>query len=52
MVSAIVFAFAIFCGWLIFDIVKQRKLTLENLMSSLIVAVIAGVAWWVLELIF
>ncbi|MET3506958.1 hypothetical protein [Halalkalibacter oceani] len=52
MVSAIVFAFAIFCGWLIVDIVKQRKLTLENVLSSLVAAVIAGLAWWVLELIF
>ncbi len=51
-IPTIVFAFAVFCGWLVFDIVKQRKFTLENVVSSLVVAVIAGIAWWLLELIF
>ncbi|WP_332634251.1 hypothetical protein [Halalkalibacter flavus] len=50
--STIVFAFSIFCGWLIFDVVKHRKLTLESLVSSLVIAVVAGVFWWILDLIF
>ncbi|TWI52955.1 hypothetical protein [Halalkalibacter nanhaiisediminis] len=52
LTSTLIFAFAIFCGWLVFDIVKHRKLTLENVMSSLVVAVIAGIVWWLMELFF
>ncbi|MFC0559541.1 hypothetical protein [Halalkalibacter alkalisediminis] len=50
--STIVFAFAIFCGWLVFDIVKHKKITLESVLSSLVVAVVAGIFWWILEWIF
>jgi hypothetical protein len=50
--STIVFAFSIFCGWLIFDIVKQRKVTIDIIISSLIVALIAGIFWWILDLLF
>ncbi|WP_332695674.1 hypothetical protein [Halalkalibacter lacteus] len=50
--STIIFAFSIFCGWLIFDIVKHRKVTLEIVLSSFIVAVVAGVLWWLLDLFF
>lgn len=50
--STIVFAFAIFCGWLVFDIAKHRKITLESVISSLLVAIVAGFAWWLLDLIF
>ncbi|GAE36722.1 hypothetical protein [Halalkalibacter akibai] len=50
--STIIFAFAIFCGWLVFDIVKHRKLTFEMVLSSMIVAVLAGLLWLILEWIF
>ncbi|MFC0469576.1 hypothetical protein ACFFHM_03300 [Halalkalibacter kiskunsagensis] len=50
--STVIFAFSIFCGWLIFDIVKHRKIKLEIVLSSLIVAIIAGVLWWLLDLLF
>ncbi|WP_227937502.1 hypothetical protein [Alkalihalobacillus deserti] len=50
--STIIFAFAIFCGWIVFDVVKQKKITLEIVLSSAVVAVIAGAFWWLLEWIF
>ncbi|ARK31878.1 hypothetical protein [Halalkalibacter krulwichiae] len=52
MISTIVFAFAIFCGWLVFDFVKHRKITMEMVISSFVIAVAAGILWWLLELIF
>jgi hypothetical protein len=50
--TTIIFAFAIFCGWLVFDVVKHRKITIEMVLSSFVVAVVAGVVWWLLEWIF
>ncbi|WP_368503441.1 hypothetical protein AB3N04_14620 [Alkalihalophilus sp. As8PL] len=52
MITAIIFGFAIFCGWLVFDVTKQKKLTLENVVSSLVVGVIGALGWWILDLIF
>ncbi|MBP3949860.1 hypothetical protein [Bacillus suaedae] len=49
--SIIIFAFSIFCGWLIFDVVKHRKLNIKMILSSFVISVIAGVAWWLLDLI-
>jgi hypothetical protein len=50
--DAVLFAVAIFCGWLIFDTVKQKKITMETVMSSLILGAIAGVGWFLLDLLF
>ncbi|WP_216830959.1 hypothetical protein [Alkalihalobacterium elongatum] len=52
MYDALLFAIAIFFGWIIFDFVKHKKFTKENVLSALIVAVIAGVAWAIIEWIF
>ncbi|WP_017726435.1 hypothetical protein [Halalkalibacterium ligniniphilum] len=52
MIDALVFAFAMFCGWVVFDTVKHRRLSLEIVMSALVVAVIAGIGWLLLDLIF
>ncbi|GAE28061.1 hypothetical protein JCM9140_4250 [Halalkalibacter wakoensis JCM 9140] len=50
--STITFAFSIFCGWLIFDFVKHRKFTKESVASSLVIAIVAGLFWWILDWIF
>ncbi|MCK0472687.1 hypothetical protein [Halalkalibacter sp. APA_J-10(15)] len=50
--TAIIFALAVFCGWFIFDFVKHKKVTMEMVMSSLVISVIAGVAWWLLDFFF
>ncbi|WP_197276355.1 hypothetical protein [Bacillus sp. JCM 19034] len=50
--SAVIFGLAIFCGWFVFDLVKHKKVTKEMVISSLVISVIAGVVWWILDLLF
>ncbi|WP_179295611.1 hypothetical protein [Bacillus sp. FJAT-45350] len=52
MSEPIIFAITIFIGWLIFDFVKHKKLTKELVIGALIVAIIAGLGWFVLDLLF
>lgn len=52
MVEAITFALAIFFGWFLFDVVKEKRVTKENLLSSLLLALIAGVGWYVIGVFF
>lgn len=50
--QAIVFAITIFFGWVIFDFIKHKKIIKENVMAGLFTAVIAGVFWYILFVIF
>ncbi len=52
MSEAIIFAIAIFFGWLIFDFVKHKKLTVELVVGAFIVAVVAGFGWFILDVLF
>ncbi|MDE5415722.1 MAG: hypothetical protein LPK26_11660 [Bacillaceae bacterium] len=52
MVEALLFGIAIFFGWVIFDFVKHKKFSKENILSALVVGVIGGVAWYIIEWIF
>ncbi|GAF64862.1 hypothetical protein [Alkalihalobacillus trypoxylicola] len=50
--TAVIFGFTVFCGWLIFDFAKEKQLRKELVMSSFIVGTIAGVGWWLLGYLF
>ncbi|MDG5790099.1 hypothetical protein QA612_21900 [Evansella sp. AB-P1] len=52
MAQAIIFAITIFIGWIVFDAVKNKKVIKENVLSGLITALIAGIAWYILFIIF
>ncbi|ADU31615.1 hypothetical protein [Evansella cellulosilytica] len=52
MFEAIVFAITIFIGWVIFDAVKHKKVIKENVFSGLVAAIVAGIVWYVLFIIF
>ncbi|WP_196121204.1 hypothetical protein [Anaerobacillus alkaliphilus] len=52
MIQVLVFIFTIFVGWLIFDFVKHKKLQKENVLTALISAIVAGVAYYVLYWVF
>ncbi|MFB4159965.1 hypothetical protein ACE1TF_08785 [Geomicrobium sp. JSM 1781026] len=50
--GAIFFGIAIFIGWTLIDLSKHKKITAENLLGSLIVAIIGGLGWAVFDWIF
>ncbi len=50
MAEAISFALAVFIGWVIFDFVKHKRFIKEHVLSALTIGVIAGIAWYVLDL--
>ena len=52
LVQIFVFTLTIFIGWVIFDYVKQKKFTKENIVTALVSAVVAGVAYYVLFWLF
>ena len=52
MVEVLIFAVTVFSGWLLLDYVKHKKLTKENVASAAVSGAIAGVAWYVLFVIF
>ncbi|QOY38795.1 hypothetical protein AWH56_012060 [Anaerobacillus isosaccharinicus] len=52
MVQIIVFIFTIFIGWLIFDFVKQKKITKENVLTAFISGIVAGVVYYILYWVF
>jgi hypothetical protein len=52
MLGAFIFAVTMFVGWTIFDLVKHKKIMKENVISGLVAAVTAGIAWYILFVIF
>ncbi|MCD8510284.1 MAG: hypothetical protein LRY73_10700 [Bacillus sp. (in: Bacteria)] len=52
MVEAIIFAITIFFGWVIFDTVKNKKLIKENIWAGLVTAIVAGLIWYILFIVF
>ncbi|WP_169871134.1 hypothetical protein [Shouchella patagoniensis] len=48
MGEALIMAIAIFCGWLLLDVVKTKKITKEVLIQSAFVGIVAGIIWFVL----
>ncbi|MCR6107792.1 hypothetical protein HXA34_15915 [Salipaludibacillus agaradhaerens] len=52
MIQALIFTITIFIGWLIFDAIKHKKLLKENIISGLLTAVVAGVFWYILFIVF
>ncbi|MDQ0255856.1 hypothetical protein J2S74_003240 [Evansella vedderi] len=52
MVEAIIFAITIFIGWVIFDTVKHKRVIKENVWSGLVTAIVAGVFWYILFVVF
>lgn len=52
MVQVIVLVFTVFVGWVILDFVKHKKFSKENILTALISAIVAGVAYYVLFGIF
>ncbi|QKS72159.1 hypothetical protein FLK61_36500 [Paenalkalicoccus suaedae] len=52
MIEAFIFACTMFIGWTIFDYIKHKKFMKENVLSGLVVGVIAGIAWYILFIIF
>ena len=52
MVQIIVFIFTIFIGWLIFDYVKHKKITKENVLTAFISGIVAGVVYYILYWVF
>ncbi|WP_198520810.1 hypothetical protein [Alteribacter populi] len=52
MIQSIIFAITIFIGWVIFDGIKHRKIIKENVLAGLAAAIVAGIAWYILFIIF
>ncbi|WP_209124001.1 hypothetical protein [Alkalihalobacillus sp. BA299] len=52
MLDALIFGIAIFFVWIIFDFVKYKKFSKENILSALVVGVIGSMAWYIIEWIF
>ncbi|MBU9721767.1 MULTISPECIES: hypothetical protein [Bacillaceae] len=52
MFQALIFAITIFIGWVIFDGIKHKKIIIENVWAGLVAAIIAGVFWYILFIIF
>lgn len=52
MIGAIFFAIAVFIGWFIFDFVQNKKIIIENVISAFITAIVAGIVWYILFLVF
>ena len=52
MLGAIVFTITIFFGWVIFDLVKHKKIIKENVWAGLFAAIVAGVVWYIFFIIF
>ncbi|ADH98715.1 hypothetical protein [Salisediminibacterium selenitireducens] len=52
MIQALIFTVTIFIGWVIFDGIKHRKIHMENVWAGLVTAVIAGIVWYILFVIF
>ncbi|UOE93620.1 MULTISPECIES: hypothetical protein [Bacillaceae] len=50
--NAIFFALAIFIGWVIFDYSKYKQFKKENIYGALFIAIVAGVAWFLLDIVF
>ncbi|MGO4889000.1 hypothetical protein ACJ2A9_14690 [Anaerobacillus sp. MEB173] len=51
MIQAFVLAVTVFIGWTLLDFVKKKRLTKESLIGSFITAILAGVVWFIMELI-
>lgn len=52
MIGAFIFTITMFIGWTIFDYIKHRKLIKENIVSGFVASVVAGIAWYILFIIF
>ncbi|WP_169917360.1 hypothetical protein [Alkalihalobacterium alkalinitrilicum] len=52
MFDAFLFGIAICFGWIIFDFVKHKKFSKENILSAFMVGIIGGGTWYLIELIF
>ncbi len=52
MFPAVVFGITMFIGWIIFDAIKHKQVIKENVISGFIASIVAGVAWYILFIIF
>ncbi|MBB5172849.1 hypothetical protein [Texcoconibacillus texcoconensis] len=52
MLQATIFAITMFIGWTIFDLIKYRKWTKENIITGFVTSVISGIAWYILFIVF
>ncbi|WP_187254614.1 hypothetical protein [Alkalicoccus halolimnae] len=52
MIGALIFAITMFIGWTIFDAIKHKKIIKENVISGLAASIVAGIAWYILFVIF
>lgn len=50
MGEAIIIALAIFCGWLILDFVKAKRITIEAAIQSAVVGFLGGLVWFIIGL--
>ncbi|WP_078555617.1 hypothetical protein [Bacillus alkalicellulosilyticus] len=49
--DSILFALAIFVGWIIFDYSKYKTFKKENILGAFFVAIVAGIAWFILDIL-
>ncbi|MFB5664268.1 hypothetical protein [Alteribacillus sp. HJP-4] len=52
MVQAIIFGIAIFIGWIVMDVTKEKRLRKEKAAESLIAGIVGGMGWFLLDLLF
>ncbi|MGN7285861.1 hypothetical protein [Shouchella clausii] len=50
MGEALIIALAIFCGWLILDFVKVKRITMEAAIQSAVVGLLGGFVWFLIGL--
>ncbi|RKD68804.1 hypothetical protein ATL39_3267 [Sinobaca qinghaiensis] len=51
-IEAVIFGIAIFIGWMILDLVREKSFRKESIYQSFITGIAAALGWIVLELIF
>lgn len=52
MIGAFIFTMTMFIGWTLFDFMKHKKFIKENIISGFVASVVAGIAWYILFVIF
>ncbi|GIN11833.1 hypothetical protein J26TS2_17000 [Shouchella clausii] len=50
MGESIIIALAIFCGWLILDFIKAKRITKEAAIQSAVVGLLGGLVWFIIGL--